>query len=226
METRDVRIILAGCVLLAAAILLWAATLLASPSWAFGLGATILAELVAGRESAIPLALSQGVPPTLIAGVSILQNIGLAAVVVPLVAAGAHRLESMPRGLGRLMARIAATARAQTHRATAVGVFLFMLVPFLANGPIIAGLLGLFAGIERRRLMVAITFAVVLTATAWSFAYAALASALASVDPRLAKLPGLMALAAVAWTGLRLAWSWRQAAPESEPREVGSTPVK
>jgi hypothetical protein len=213
-ETRGSTFVIVALVLATAALLQPFLAWAVNPQWAVGLAATMAAELVTGRETAIPLALDRGVPPAWIATTSILQNLAMAALVVPLVLAAIRRAEHHAGFSGRLLRRLHAAAEAQRHKAgSAWGIFLFMLVPFLANGPIIAGVLGRLIGIDAGRLALAIVAAVILTATSWSFAHSALTDVLARVNPRLARVPAMLALIVAAWTVARLAWSLRTRGP-------------
>jgi uncharacterized membrane protein len=210
-ETRRSTFVIVALVLAMAALLQPLLAWAVNPQWAIGLAATMAAELVTGRETAIPLALDRGVPPAWIAITSILQNLAMAALVVPVIMAAIRQTERRGGVFGRLLRQIHDATESRRHKDRgAWGIFLFMLVPFLANGPIIAGVLGRLIGIDARRLALAIVAAVILTATAWSFAHAALAHALASVDPRLARVPAMLALIVAAWAVVRLAWSLRK----------------
>ncbi|MFA5943548.1 MAG: hypothetical protein WC876_03675 [Candidatus Thermoplasmatota archaeon] len=164
------------------------------PTWASGLLAAMAAELVTGREAAIPLALATGVPPGWIALTSFLQNLALAALLVPAAVAGAHALQQRPGHLGRFLQRLhgAASTRLR-HGRSAWVLFGFMLLPFVANGPVLAGVVGTLAGIRPRALIAALVAAVFITSIAWSFAYAGLSAALGQIHPLLAWLPALLA---------------------------------
>lgn len=180
------------------------------PAWGWGLGATMAAELVTGREAAIPLALGQGVPPWWIALASILQNLALAGIVVQAAMAAAARAETGKGRLASFLRHLHATARDNRHRASSAwGIFVFMLVPFLANGPILAGLIGRLIGVDSRRLAFAVIAAVAITATAWAYLYATLTAALASVSPSLARVPPLLAAAITLAAVARIWWVWR-----------------
>lgn len=171
------------------------------------------AELVTGREAAIPFSLSAGVPSAWIAAASLLQNLGLAAVVVPLVLDGAEVAMRGDSWLSRTLVRLRQSAKTQHHRGGGGwAVFGFMLIPFLANGPIIAGLVGRIAGLSWRVLIPAVVAGVLVTAVGWSFGYAALAAALAAVDPRLAALPTIAAVGFVLYATVKIFLRTRPAA--------------
>lgn len=200
----------AGLVLTGLAVLQLALAWVVDPRWGAGLGATMAAELVAGREAAIPLAMAQGVPSWWIVAASIVQNLGLAAVVVPAAMVAVEGSEQGSGRVARFLRRMHAAADRNRHRASSAwGIFAFMLVPFLANGPIIAGLVGRLVGIGPRRLAVAVAAAVVVTATAWTYLYATLDPFLAGVDPLLASIPSVLALLATLAAVVRLSWPRR-----------------
>jgi hypothetical protein len=191
-------------------VLAWAV----EPSWGWGLAATMGAELLSGREVSAPLALSQGVPPAWIALTSVLQNLALAAIGVPLAMAVLGKGETATGRFGRLLGRLHALAAHQRHRgASAWALFLFMLVPFLPNGAVLAGLIGTLTGIGARLLVFTVTVGVLVTATAWSFGYALLAGFLDGVDPRLARVPAILALVFTVFAVARLAILLRRQSP-------------
>lgn len=164
------------------------------PAWGAGLASAMLAELATGREAAIPLALVTGIPPLFVAMASIAQNLALAALLVPLVGQAVERSAQRQSFAARFMRGLHESALERLARArSAWTLFAFMLVPFIANGPILAGAIGTMAGLPARRMVPAIVAAVVLTATAWTYGYHALAAALASIDERLALVPAVLA---------------------------------
>lgn len=194
---------LIGATLAVAALVQPVFAFLVNPEWAAGLGAAMAAELVTGREAAIPLAVAAGVPPAWIALTSILQNLALAVLIVPAAASGAHAIEARPGFWGRFLHNLRGGASRQLSQGrSAWALFGFMLLPFVANGAVIAGVIGVLAGIEVRRLVLAVVAAVVITASAWSFAYAGLASTLASVHPALALLPAAISCAVIVSWGI------------------------
>lgn len=201
MEARPWLIV--GSLLAIAALLQPVFALAVEPAWAGGLAAAMAAELVTGREAAIPLALLAGVPAAWIAATSILQNLALAALIVPAASAGVHAVEARPGFWARFLRNLHAGAQRQAHQGrSASALFGFMLLPFVANGAVIAGVIGTLAGIEARRLALVIAAAVAVTATAWSFAYALFVDALAEVHSVLRLVPAVLAcLVVIVWAG-------------------------
>lgn len=201
MDAR--RWLAVGVALSALALLQPVLAVFVEPAWAGGLAATMAAELVTGREAAIPLAIAAGVPATWIAATSILQNLAMAALIVPLAAQGVHAVEERNGFWGRFLHNLHAGAARQVHQGrSAWALFGFMLLPFIANGAVIAGVIGTLAGLATRRLVAVLVAAVALTAAAWSYGYAWLSDVLAAVHPLLRLLPAALAcLVVLAWAG-------------------------
>lgn len=171
--------------------------------WGAGMAAMMVAELVTGREAAFLLALQAGVPPAWVAATSILQNLALAVLLVPAVDGG-WRLMGRTRWGSQLAARLHAASERHRERAwSAVGIFLFMLVPFLANGAVVAGLVGRWAGVSWRSLAAAVVAGVVVTSLAWAYAYHGLRGVLEGVHPGLAAVPAIVALVVVVFVAVR-----------------------
>ncbi|MEK6986229.1 MAG: small multi-drug export protein [Candidatus Thermoplasmatota archaeon] len=199
-----VRIQLAGLALATASLGLLVLVLQTNSSWGAGLAAAMAAELVTGREVTMPLALVTGIPTWWVALASVLQNLALAALLVPMVQRAMVRApveDAQPSFVQRLFDSLRQTAASQlAHGRGPFALFLFMLVPFLTNGAVVAGLVGLLAGLQWRALCIAVTAGVVATSLAWAYAHQALSGLLASVDGRLAALPALVAtLIALLW---------------------------
>ena len=192
---------LAGLGLTAVALGILSAAYLRDPLWGAGLSAAMLAELVTGREAAIPLALMAGVPPAWVAATSIAQNLALAALLVPLVGRSMVAAQRRDSFAARFMRGLHDSAvRRLPKGRNAWVLFVFMLITFVANGPVLAGVIGTLAGLRARNMVAAIVAAVVITATAWTYAYDALTQALARIDDRLALVPAILAGAfALVW---------------------------
>lgn len=172
------RIQVGGSLLAVSALLLLAFAYSKSTVWGAGLSAAMLAELVTGREAAIPLALAAGTPAWLVAATSIAQNLALAALLVPLARQSIGTLGG-DTFVARFMRALQETATQRLQRGRSTwGLFAFMLVPFVANGPVLAGMIGNLAGLAPRRIVAAVVPAVVITATAWTCGYAALTKGL------------------------------------------------
>jgi hypothetical protein len=199
--------VLLGVGLLGGAATLIAAAFFVDDTWGAGLLAQAGAELVTGREAAMPLALGAGAPPWMVALLSILQNLGLAVLVVPMAAAGIARTGRLARHRHAL--RESAQAALPSTQG-AVALYLFMLLPFVTNGAVLSGLVGVLAGMPARRLALVVAAGVVTASLAWAYAYHALQGALGSIHPLLAWLPAVAAAAAtLAWLAVAVRRSAR-----------------
>lgn len=208
MRARADDVVLRSGVALAA---LLVGTIAAATASSWRVGAALVQmvglELVVGREAGIPVALQAGAPVWLVILVSFTQDMAVAALVYPLAVrflfGGGHAGERLGRRV-RALEAAAHRHRAWAQRWGPLGVFLFMLVPFLVNGPLVGGVLGRVAGIPTRRLVVPVAAATFLSILAWTLAYEALFAASARVDGR---LPIVLTLLVVALAFSGLAWS-------------------
>lgn len=145
-------------------------------------------EMLLGREAAIPIALDGDAPRWLVAQVSATQDIAVFCVAYPLVL----RLMGRPRkkrGWLRVrLERIQADAEAHrglVHRLGGFGVFLFMLVPFLVNGPLIGGIAGRLAGLRTKDVLLPVVASTCIAAVAWTFFYDAVLGLAGDLHPAL-----------------------------------------
>lgn len=163
---------LAGLLSLAAVALLLAtvgAIFLYDAALASSLLAFILLDVVFGREAAMMFGATLQLPPWLMLVVNVVQSLalGLLATVAVL-----YFVDQRGRGLIGRWAReareFADRRRTVIDRWGPLGIFMFMLVPFLAK-PVIGALAGRLAGLDMRRIVVPITAATVATAAAWAY---------------------------------------------------------
>lgn len=148
-------------------VLTWA---LVSPDLAGGLVKGLAAEVFTGREGGIPTYLASGVPPLLVFQFSALQDIAAGFLVYPFFLHALHRYQATDNAFMRRVRRIEAAAHRHRHyvdRWGPMGVFLFMLVPFLVNGPLVGLVLGRVAGIPTRNLILPVAGATTAAAAAW-----------------------------------------------------------
>lgn len=156
-----------------------------------GAAAAILAEVFSGREGGIPVAIAAGVPPLLVWQISLTQDIAAFLLTYPFFLWALHHYRDRDNVVMRQVQRIEAAARRRrryVRRWGPLGVFLFMLVPFLVNGPIVGGVTGRIAGIPTRRLYLPIIAATALAAAAWTFFFEQTVGRVADVDPVLGYL--------------------------------------
>lgn len=152
-----------------------------------GVGA-VVAEIFSGREGGIPVAISAGIPPLYAMTLSVTQDLAAFFLTYPIFLWMLHRHHDRDNRFMRRVRRIERAAerhQAYIRRWGPVGVGLFMLVPFMVNGPLVAGIAGRLAGIPTRRLLLPITLASIAAAAAWAFFFDQTIGRIRDVDPRI-----------------------------------------
>jgi uncharacterized membrane protein len=203
---------MAGATLLLAVVAEALAVTLLWPSTGGALWRALAVEVVVGREAAFPIALGGGVPAPLLVQVSATQDIGIFCILFPLFLRLMHRRGDSP---GWLMTRLRKVQEAaQHHRGFANrwgpwGVFAFMLVPFLVNGPLVGGVMGRLAGIPTKSLLLPVAASTVVAAFAWTYLYDGMLRLAGDLHPA---LPPALTIAIVSLlVGWLLFGEWRQA---------------
>lgn len=147
------------------------------PGWGVALMRELFIEITVGREASFPIALEGGVPPLLLTQVSFTQDIGLFCVLFPIFLRVMQRFHGRQNWIMGRLRRVQAAAEKRRHIARRWGpwgIFLFMLVPFLVNGPIIGGAMGRLAGMPTKSLLGPVVASTVVAAFAWAYFYDAL----------------------------------------------------
>ena len=146
------------------------------------------AEVAAGREAGIPVAIAAGAPRFLVWQLSFTQDLAGALFAFPLFLLLLRRYHDRDNVLMRRLRRVEAAAdrhRRAVHRWGPVGLGLFMLVPFLVNGPLIALIVGRLAGMRTREVLWPVVVATIAAAAAWTYFFDRMHALATSVDPRL-----------------------------------------
>lgn len=190
MRSRGLErvLLLLGLVLLGAVLTELILLTVAFPSQGQALWRSVAVELVAGREAAIPIALRGGVPRWMVAQVSATQDIGVVCLAYPLFLRMMHHFEGRENWLMTRLRRIQKDAdehRGLVHRWGGFGVFLFMLVPFLVNGPLVGAIAGRLSGMTTRDLLLPVVAATCIAAVAWTYFYDAVLRVAGGVHPLL-----------------------------------------
>ena len=170
--------------LIAEMVVLW----LASPVVARQILQGLVAELFLGREGGLPLALQSGAPSWLVAQISLTQDIAMVCLLYPAFLWTLHHYHDRDNAFMRRLRRIEAAAdrhQAYVHRWGPFGLFLFMLVPFLVNGPVVGSVLGRLCGLRTRDLLLPVFAATAIASFAWTYGYSALFQAADLLDKRL-----------------------------------------
>lgn len=165
----------------------------------------IATEAVAGREGRIPVALTGGVPPLLAFQYSVSQDLAWAFLICPVFLRWIHRSRDRANVFARRLCRIEDSAReheAYVERWGPVGVFLFMLLPFLVNGPLVGLVLGRLGGIPTRHLLLSVLGVTAVASGAWTFLYDRMFALTDVFDPRLGRWIAMGVVAVVLALGL------------------------
>ncbi len=161
---------------------------IASPDQARAVATGLVAELAGGREAGIPVAIAAGANPWLVWLTSVLQDLGTAFLSYPIFLYILHRFHESDRYLMRrirLIEEKAAEHRKYVNRWGPLGLGIFMLLPFLVNGPYIALVLGRLAGLRTARMLAPVIIATIVTAAIWTFAFDQLIALLDGVHPQI-----------------------------------------
>lgn len=181
-------LVLAGLTLLGGLVAELVLLTLWFPAQGIAMWQALAVELVAGREAAIPIALGGGAPRWLVAQASAMQDIGIVCVVYPLFLRLMHRFQHRRTWFLDRMRRIQADAdrhRGIVHRWGGFGVFVFMLMPFLVNGPLVGAVAGRLTGLRTADLLVPVVAATVVAAVAWTYFYNQVLSLAGDMHPLL-----------------------------------------
>lgn len=130
-------------------------------------------DMVAGREGAAGVAIHGHAPPLLVAETSAIQHLAFGAIMFPLFLSLLSHYHDRDNFFMRRLRRLEAAAtrhQAFVSRWGPVGVFLFMLVPFLVNGPLIGAIVGRLCGIRTKLLVLPVVGATVISALIWTYA--------------------------------------------------------
>ena len=204
LRSLELRLLVVGCVLLTGVFVELAIATYLWPDSGASLWQGLVLEMFTGREAGIPVSLQSGAPPWAIAQISATQDIAVVCLAYPVFLWALNRFEHKENFVMKRLRRLQERARAHesfVHRWGPLGIFAFMLVPFLVNGPLFGAAMGRLAGIATRHLILPVVGATVLAALMWTYAYDTLFSLVDGLDPR---IPPLLTIALVA---LFLGWA-------------------
>jgi uncharacterized membrane protein len=195
--TEEGQVFVWGLALTAAFVTELVLLLVLAPAWGRPIATAVPIDMFSGKEAALPVALAGGAPWYLVAQVSTLQHIALGTVAFPVFLFLLHRYQDRDNLLMRRLRRIERAAdhhKAFVTKWGPVGVFLFMMVPFLVNGPLVGGILGRLAGIGTKYLILPVVAASLISSLLWARGYDFALGFVEGVDPR---LPAVMAVSII-----------------------------
>jgi uncharacterized membrane protein len=132
---------------------------------------TVGALYVAGKEGGIPLGIAAGGDPRVVAMAIFGTDLAMTLLFYPLVHAafdGVQRRRGLLGSMLRTAQKNANKRRKVVDRYGAIGIYLFMLVPFAFNSPLVGVALGRIAQIPPLRVMVVVSSAIATTTVLWT----------------------------------------------------------
>ncbi|HEX2066833.1 MAG TPA: small multi-drug export protein [Candidatus Thermoplasmatota archaeon] len=129
------------------------------------------ALFVAGKEGGIPLGLAAGGDPTLVAMAILGTDLAMTFLLYPLVHAafdGVQRTRGLLGGMLRTAQKNARRHRKVVDRYGAAGLYLYMLVPFAFNSPLVGIALGRIAQLSPLLTMAVVSGAIATTTVLWT----------------------------------------------------------
>ncbi len=180
--------VIAGVLIVAELAIQWLLYYVINQDGAQALAAGLVAEILTGREGGIPVGLSQGAPPLMMFQYSLGQDLAGACFGYPLFLYLLHKFHDRDNFLMRRIRKIEQAAdqhQAFVHRWGPLGLFFFMLMPFLINGPLVGLILGRLTGIHTRYLIAPVIAATIIAAASWTFFFDATLAFANRFDPRL-----------------------------------------
>lgn len=153
----------------------WFGIYIVAPEKALDALAVLGLEAFQGREVAIPVGILQyHLPPLLIFGISFSWDLLSTAWIYPIFYLYRRRNARNDNFAGYFFQKMEQKAqrnRAFIERYGAVGLYLFMLIPFAVNGPLIGAIIGKLAGIRTRYILPTVVLATFTASAAWTAAY-------------------------------------------------------
>ncbi len=134
----------------------------------------ILTEITFGREAAIPIGLTGHIDEVWLWQITWTVDMVYFCFLYPVVLTVLHRRAGKGGFFMRRIEKLEAAAykhRRLAHRYGPWGVFLFMLIPFLVNGPLVGMTLGRISGLPTRKLFLPVITANLFTNAVWVFLY-------------------------------------------------------
>lgn len=147
------------------------AVFLIDPPVAAQMLATLTIEIFPGKEFATAAGLTFGLHPVVVFGIVFLQDLITTSWVYPLFYVFRKHHIHRENFWGYFFRK--AESDAKDHEGWvkkwgAWGIFLFMLIPFAVNGPLIGAIIGKLAGIRTRYVLPAVVGATALTTAYWT----------------------------------------------------------
>jgi uncharacterized membrane protein len=130
--------------------------------------------LYAGKEVGIPVGMTAGAPSILMGSYILLADVAFTCFAYPPMHYAIRSWMNKPGPIGAYLRHV--RANAEKHRRFIArhrtwGLFLFMLIPFAINGPLVGALLGRLIGMRARTIIPTLILAIATTTIIWSTIY-------------------------------------------------------
>lgn len=138
-------------------------------AWATALASGLL--FYGGKETGIPAGIAAGGWPWLVGLFVFIADAALVCFAYPLIHVNINRWMQRPGWFGsylREQRRIAQRRASFVARYRNWGLFVFMLIPFAFNGPLVGAILGRFAGLRSGQIVPTLLSAIAVTTVFWT----------------------------------------------------------
>lgn len=202
------------------------------PGQAAAVAPAIATLFYAGKEAGIPVGIAGGADPVVVGLFIFFADVAFALVAYALVHHVFASWSGQQSRVGRFVRRTQARAAEHEgfiHRYGTAGLFVFMLVPFAFNGPLVGAVLGRLVGLSASRILPTLVAAIGVTTAAWTTIYAFGLAFAARISP---SAPTVIAATVVAFGVAMALLSWlrprmrrAEAAPDDlEPEDAVPRP--
>jgi uncharacterized membrane protein len=148
----------------------WIGIFLLDPEAARRIALTLAAEVFPGKEAATALGITVGLNPVIVFGTVFVQDLITTMWVYPLFYLFRRNQAGKQNFFGYFFAKMERNAKkhqAFIEKWGAWGIFLFMLIPFAVNGPLIGAIVGKLAGIRTRFILPAVVGSTMISTAYW-----------------------------------------------------------
>lgn len=183
----------------------WVGVLAASRTQALGILAGITTLFYGGKEAGLPLGIAAGANPLLLGAFIFLADAAATCFVYPPLHYAIRNWLERDGLVGEYLRFLRAAAvkrQALVTRFGAFGLFLFMLIPFAINGPLVGALLGRLMGLRARQIVPTLMVAIGVTTVVWTGIYAFGLQMASTIDPILPKVIAAIVVLVVVAHGL------------------------
>ena len=191
----------------------WLGVLAASQTQALGILAGVTTLFYGGKEAGLPIGIAAGANPILLGAFIFLADAAATCFIYPPLHYAIRSWLEREGFVGdylRFLRAKAVKRQVLISRFGTFGLFLFMLIPFAINGPLVGALLGRLMGLRARQIVPTLMLAIGVTTVLWTGIYALGFQVVAAVDPLLPKvIAAIVVLVVLAHGVVSILQVWR-----------------